>query len=306
MGKTGWFWSAVLCAAGWACSRSSAHTVVPVKEPPRPDGQSTWDGGASKISTSPRPSQSSECKEALDKGFDPRALISEDVNESLGLVCFGKDARYFCPRDDGPACRDRVRVLVDESGEPLEQQFRGGRLCSSRQLLYGCNRKGGGEVIPFIHVHPIEFTASGFALVGEEYREDRQQGGYFYVDSRYEQKFEALTLDGIPEPWLPLNVVRYRKDGKIGFLDLRSGIVTPPFFNSAFSFNGGKGRTLVCEDCHPERWGVCPPPEAQCSGTAYLIDEQGKRLKEKPSEDYKEYWWCKRRPGKRLEDSACQ
>jgi hypothetical protein len=118
-----------------------------------------------------------------------------------------------------------------------------------------------------------------------------------------------LTLDGIPEPWLPLNVVRYEKDGKIGFLDFRSGIITRPIFNSAFSFNGGEGKTLVCEDCHPQRWDVCAPPEAHCSGTAYLIDERGKRLKEKPSENYKEYWWCKRQPGTRFEtgdDSLCQ
>jgi hypothetical protein len=174
-------------------------------------------------------------------------------------------------------------------------------------VLYGCNRKGGGEVIPFIHSAPIEFTPSGFALVAEEYREDTGQGGYFYVDSRYEQKTEALTIDGIPEPWLPLNVVRYRKDGKIGFLDLMRGKITGPIFGSAFSFYESEGRTLVCEDCHPKRWDVCPPPEAQCSGTAYLIDELGRRLREKPGERYIEYWWCKKPRNERLAplDSSC-
>ena len=245
-------------------------------------------------------SEPSECKKVISD-TDPRTLVSESGNESLGLVCFGKAARYFCPRDDGPACRDRFRVLVAESGEPLEQKFRQGRLCSGATALYGCNRKGGGEIIPFIHSNPIEFTSSGFALVAEEPRADIGQGGYFYVDSRYEEKLEALMIEGIPEPWLPLNVVRYRKDGKIGFLDLRSGKVTRPIFNSAFSFYDGNGRALVCEDCHPMRWDECAPPAAQCSGTAYLIDERGKKLKEKPSERYAEYWRCKRRPGERIE-----
>lgn len=99
---------------------------------------------------------------------------------------------------------------------------------------------------------------------------------------------------------MPLNVVRYRKGEKIGFLDLRSGIVTGPSFDSALSFYDGNGRTLVCEDCDPRRWDVCAPPEAHCTGTAYLIDEQGKKLTEKPAERYAEYWWCKRHPGKRF------
>jgi hypothetical protein len=167
-------------------------------------------------------------------------------------------------------------------------------------LLHGCNRKDGTEVIPFIHSYPIEFTPSGYALVVEEYRKDAQQGGYFYVDARYEEKLEASNIEGIPEPWLPLDVVQYRKGGKIGFLDLRRGKVTGPIFNGAFSFSDGDGRTLVCEDCRPGRWDACAPVEAQCTGTAYLIDQGGKRLKEKPAESYAEYWWCRRHPGQRF------
>ncbi len=62
--------------------------------------------------------------------------------------------------------------------------------------LYGCNRKGGGEVIPFIHSEPIQFIPSGFALVAEVVRGDLRQGGYFYVDARYEQKTRSLDDGG--------------------------------------------------------------------------------------------------------------
>jgi hypothetical protein len=130
----------------------------------------------------PRLPEISVCKPILDAGDYPGALASESTNESLGLACFGKAARFVCPRDDGGACRERFRVLVNERGEPSEQQFRQSRLCSGVSALYGCERKGGAEVIPFIHSKPIEFTPSGFALVAEEYRDDLRQGGYFYVE----------------------------------------------------------------------------------------------------------------------------
>jgi hypothetical protein len=301
-------WGLLLCSTEWACSRPSAHAVGPEKEATRPAGYGKSDVAAQSASLgSLRPTAVSECERAIADVHDPRVVISEDENERLGLVCFGKAARYICPRSDGSACRGRLRVLVNESGEPLEQRFRQGRLCSENTMLYGCKSNSGSETIPFIHTNPIEFTASGLALVGEEHRDDAQQGGYFYVDSRYDQKLEALTVDGIPEPWLPLNVVRYRKEGKIGFLDLRNGIITGPVFNSAFSFYQSQGRTLVCKDCHPMRWDACAPPEAQCTGTAYLINEHGKRLLEKPSEHYAEYWWCERRPGEKLmAPSVCQ
>ena len=302
-------WSALLSTAGFACSGQPTYRAAPVNEPARAEPHSRVDGPAA-IATS-EPAQLLEiveCKSTYELR-DPMEPVSEDENEKLGLVCFGKPARYFCPRDDGPRCGERFLVLVDESGEPLEEQFRHGRLCNRKKLLYGCNRKDGNEFIPFIHTQRIEFTPSGFALMAEEYRSDKQQGGYFYADSRYDQKLEAATIDCIPEPLLPLNTVRYEKDGKIGFLDLRKGIVTPPMFNGAYSFWNGQGRTLVCEDCHPMRWSLCAPPEAQCTGTAYLIDEQGRRIREKPSEEYVEYWRCKRRPGEKLDlrnDSACQ
>lgn len=283
------------------------HTAVPAGSA-RPKGPGTSTAAApSSLTVTPQRSETVECRPGHRWTRDSHAVVSEVENERLGLVCFGKTARYVCPEDDGAECGDRFRVLVDESGEPVEEQFRQGRLCSGVTMLYGCNRKGGGEVVPFIHSYPIEFTPSGFALAEEEYREDLGRGGYSYVDSHYEQIVEALAIDGIPEPWLPLSVVRYRKDGKIGFLDLRSGKVTGAIFNAAFSFYDSGGRTLVCEDCNPKRWDECPPPEAECSGTAYLINEQGKRLKEKPSERYPEYWWCKRHRGQRFPrlDNSC-
>jgi hypothetical protein len=300
LGRARWFWCA--CVAGVACARSSIHTASPVADSPHPQAQGTSTGAAlSSLLATQQALEPTECKPIASAAHDPGAVVSESENERLGLVCSAKAARYVCPRDDGRDCRDRFRVLVDEKGEPLEQQFRRSHWCIGTPVLYGCNRKGGGEVIPFIHSEPIEFTPSGFALVAEEYREDTQQGGYFYVDSHYEQKLEALTIDGIPEPWLPLSVVRYRKDGKIGFLNLRSGKITDSIFKGAFSFYESSGRTLVCEDCQPKRWDVCAPPEAQCSGTAYLIDERGKRLSEKPSERYAEYWWCKRHRGEKFQ-----
>ncbi len=313
VGRARWLWCA--CMAGIGCSRPSIHTAAPITGSPRLERQDTSEAGPSPASSTrsrkagatrsnvPEPlqlSESSECTPINDAAQYARFLASDSANDSVGLVCFAKPARYVCPRDDGSACHDRFRVLVGENGEPLEQRFHQSRLCNGASSLYGCNRKGGGEVIPFIHSEPIEFTPSGFALVAEEFREDTHQGGYFYVDSRYEQKVEALTIEGVAESLLPLSVVRYRKDGKIGFLDLRSGKITDPIFNAAFSFYASGGRTLVCEDCDPKRWEECAPPEAQCSGTAYLIDERGKRLREKPSEHYAEYWWCKRHRGQRF------
>jgi len=301
-----WLWCAWV--AGMACSQPSIHTAAPVLPTAAPTADSRRSPGKgtravaapSSLAATPQPPEASECDPVDDSARYAGEVASYAANDSLGLVCFGKAARYVCPRDDGSACRDRFRVLVDENGEPLEQQFRESRLCTGGDKLYGCARKGGGEVIPFIHREPIEFTPSGFALVAEEYRDDTGQGGYFYVDSRYEQKAEALTIEGLPEPLLPLGVVRYRKDGKIGFLDLRSGNVTGPIFNAAIGFYKGEGRTLVCEDCDPKRWDECAPSAARCTGTAYLIDERGRRLRDKPSEHYAEYWWCKRHPGQRF------
>src|SRR4051812_13667265 len=110
LGRARWFWCA--CVAGVACARSSTHTAQPVADSPHRQGQGTSAGAA--LSSGPatqRALEPTECKPIASAAHAPVAMVSESANESLGLVCFGKTARYVCPRDDGRDCRDRFRVL---------------------------------------------------------------------------------------------------------------------------------------------------------------------------------------------------
>jgi len=222
-------------------------------------------------------------------------------------------------------------MLVREPTEPTSQPHRGssaeevpvndvGLRCYGKHVgtktLHGCDDAQGREVVPFIHrtefgKFPAMFFRSGFALVQEEPDlGEKCPYGWYYIDSTYSRKLAALGLEGVPDIWLPesersqelLRIGRYRENGRVGFLDIDRGIITEAKFGAALSFHGGDealNETLVCEGCHPARWSICPPPEAYCTGTAYLIDRSGKRLKKEPGRGYEEYWWCKKHPGRK-------
>ena len=154
-----------------------------------------------------------------------------EANRSVGLTCYGKIVRYAC--EENP--QDRGVFPVDGTGEkPANVSFCG------TTTLYGCDDEEGKPIIPFIHrrnfgAGPFKFGASGFALAEEDYTVGR--GGYVYINRDYTKRFEALTVEGVPDVWsmehfgegaAPLTIGRYRDSGKVGYLDLERGILTPP------------------------------------------------------------------------------
>lgn len=294
----------VLALGTYACFNPPGDEMTPARTPAAVSTETRRDEVAPNLETSRshRPLDFHiDCDSAPRVG--PPDPLSKRWNEQFGLTCGGRPARYVCPIKGRAGCFQRFLVPVDEKGEPLDERFRDNYLCGEGEL-HGCTDAHGREVIPFIHSTPILFTASGYALVKEERLPGERQGEYFYINARYEQRLKAMTVDCIPEPWLPLEVVRYEVGGKIGFLNLNSGMVTPPRFDAAYSFYGvagePTGRTLVCVGCDPQRWTQCAPPEAHCTGTAFMIDEHGNRLDRQPDEEFVEYWWCKRNPGKKF------
>lgn len=163
---------------------------------------------------------------------------------------------------------------------------RHGLVCSESATGHGCVDAEGTVVIPFVHEHPVEFSASGFALcmISDE--------GWFYVDTSYGRRLKAMTVEGMPdEIYLQVSgrtgFVRFREDGKLGYLDPERGVVIPARYDNGYLFDGGKA--LVCVGCHPMRWSAAELPEAMCTGEAFIIDEQGRRLDEEPA-----LWDCQR------------
>src|SRR5688572_22978312 len=92
-----WLAGALLGVPGWACSPTSTHTATPVRSWSRSAAPGAIGvaipGGIGAPAQLP---EQSECKLALGDS-DPRTVASDDENERLGLVCFGKPARYVCP-----------------------------------------------------------------------------------------------------------------------------------------------------------------------------------------------------------------
>lgn len=233
-----------------------------------------------------------------------------EANATVGLRCYSKPARRNCPDE----LEDLVVFVVDELGVPLDEEYEGVPVCG-KTVLYGCDNDAGNEVVPFIHdqnfgTYPFKFGKAGFALASEALFPAKGRGGFYYIDKTYSKRLEAISPEAVPDIWAlassePLEFVsigRYREHGRVGYLSLDDGIITPAKFGSALSFLGRDGmlsQTMVCEDCHPERWMYCPPIEAHCSGDAYLIDRSGKRLRITPPKEYGEYWWCKEHSGRR-------
>lgn len=264
-------------------SRSTEHALANSVDIPAPAPAETVEPASYSHTAAASHCDGEDTNAPCDDGMDHHEL------NAFGLKCFEKPARDVAPCSGEP------------ESDPLE-------------YLYGCTDESDEEVIPFIHRHPIQFTRSGFAVVQQRFC--GTQGGWYYVDAKYEQKFEAVTVEAAPDSQALadpsgastkfLDVVRFKEDGKIGYLDLRNGAVVSPRFDSAFMFSNGTA--LVCEGCHPERWAQCAPPEAHCTGEAYLIDEKGQRLGQTPEKYHHEYWWCRRNPGKPYtppHDTAC-
>ena len=280
-------------------------------------------GGTSKQSASLTPPQKAETaaetrnpaqtvQTPVPEPSQPPPGVDVAPNE-FGLRCYGKPA--------ASRCRDPARYFsVDEHGNAIEDRFEGQAICG-KTILHGCDDERGKEVVPFIHrtefgEYPAKFFPSGFALVDEAYGTPNE-GGWFYINATYTKRLKALNVEGFPDIFgVPspesdetILIGRYMENVRIGFLDLKKkGILTPAKFSSAFGFwgDGVRKEVLVCEDCHPERWGYCAPKEAHCSGNAYVIGRDGKRLKKQPDKDWVEYWWCKAHPGRKDFEPGCQ
>lgn len=163
---------------------------------------------------------------------------------------------------------------------------RQGLVCSDTPAGAGCTNKQGAVVVPFMYAiveccesGRLYFAESGLALVLHP------KDGWVYID-RHNRRFgQALTLDARPDEVFG-GFARFRAaNGKIGYLDQKRHVVIPPRYDSAFPF--ARCTAKVCVGCHPDRWDQDAPPEAECTGEAFMIDESGKRLKEKlPDDEY--------------------
>ncbi len=280
-------------------------------------------GGTSKHSESLAPSQKAETAaqrtNPVGSGAPPEPQASQTAPEpprpppvvdavpnEFGLRCYGKPAANHC--SEPPPQFD-----VDEQGNAKQAELPWEAICG-KTILYGCDDERGKEIVPFIHRrefggYPVKFFPSGFALVEETYGPN-EEGGWFFINATYTKRLMALTVEAVPDVWQLVapdwkdfvHIGRYSENGRIGFLDLNKGIITPAKFTAAFSFSGSDGmrkEVLVCEDCHPRRWDYCAPREAYCSGNAYVIGRDGKRLKKQPDKEWWEYWWCKAHPGRK-------
>ncbi len=307
-----------------ACSAGSAPQTtwkVAPSPSPAPPSLATAASTPSAVPESPAPSeQRTAAAEPVSAPSGPTPL---ELAQKEGLTCSERLGQHGCvdrlgrvivpfvfPAPIRFSCDGVAAVLVDvygrtatvaaalwsdpspdppqdEASAQANAQF--GLTCRPSKTGYGCTDASGRVVVPFFHHSPISFTQSGFALVGAP-------SYSYYVDTKYERRLRAQFIEHVPDA-SDVPVVRYQKDGKTGFLDLRRGIVTPPKFGSAFRFENGNA--LVCLGCSTQRWDQCAPREADCTGDAFLIDETGKRLSEDPDRDFGEYWWCREHPGKR-------
>ena len=146
--------------------------------------------------------------------------------------------------------------------------------CAARKAGSGCVDASGAEVIPFVHEEPIEFKASGLALVKPE------GAGWSFVDAKNQVVLEPFYFDNGPDE-LHDGLARVVKDGKVGFVDEQWRLVIPPRFDAAFGFDGGAAR--VCTGCDPRIWSEEAPAEAYTKrGREFWIDRTGKDVP-KPS-----------------------
>ena len=147
--------------------------------------------------------------------------------------------------------------------------------CSARKAGSGCTDAAGAEVIPFVHEEPIEFKASGLALVKPE------GAGWSFVDARNQVVLEPFYFDNGPDE-LHDGLARVVKDGKIGFVDEEWRLVIPPQFDAAFGFDGGTAR--VCVGCDPRIWSEEAPPAAFAKpGHEFRINRTGHEVARPPS-----------------------
>ncbi len=147
--------------------------------------------------------------------------------------------------------------------------------CTARKAGSGCTDAAGAEVIPFVHEEPIEFKASGLALVKPE------GAGWSFVDARNQVVLEPFYFDNGPDE-LHDGLARVVKDGKVGFVDEQWRLVISPRFDAAFGFDGGVAR--VCTGCDPRIWSEEAPPEAYTRrGREFWIDRTGKDAPKPPS-----------------------